>query len=89
MFDSAPVQQQDKNEYGGTGKKFDWSILEKAKISKPFFLSGGISEEDSEKIKAFEHPFLFAVDINSRFEDAPGVKNLSKIENFIGNLKNE
>jgi phosphoribosylanthranilate isomerase len=67
---------------GGTGQQFDWSILTKAKIEKPFFLSGGIGVEDAAKIKAFKHPDFFGVDINSRFEKSPGVKDMSKILQF-------
>lgn len=64
---------------GGTGQQFDWSILTKAKIEKPFFLSGGIGVEDAAKIKAFKHPDFFGVDVNSKFETAPGVKDMSKV----------
>ncbi|MFN8290966.1 MAG: phosphoribosylanthranilate isomerase [Chitinophagaceae bacterium] len=71
-----------KESFGGTGKQFDWSVLSKAKIEKPFFLSGGIGVEDAARIKAFKHPDLFGVDINSRFETAPGVKDMSKVLQF-------
>lgn len=64
---------------GGTGQQFDWSILTKAKIEKPFFLSGGIGPEDAAKLKAFKHPDFFGVDVNSKFETAPGVKDMSKV----------
>ncbi len=75
--------------YGGSGHKFDWKILEKAKINKPFFLSGGIGLDDIEKIKNFEHPYLYAVDINSRFETAPGVKDMVAVKAFISELNPE
>jgi phosphoribosylanthranilate isomerase len=68
---------------GGTGKKFDWSILEKFKIGKPFFLSGGIGPGDEKAIADFHHPFFAAIDVNSRFEIAPGIKDLDAINNFI------
>lgn len=67
---------------GGTGEQFDWNILTKAKIEKPFFLSGGIAVEDAAKIKAFKHPDFFGADINSKFETAPGVKDMSKVLQF-------
>jgi phosphoribosylanthranilate isomerase len=67
---------------GGTGQQFDWNILAKAKIEKPFFLSGGISVEDVAKIKLFKHPDFFGVDINSRFEIAPGIKDMAKLLQF-------
>jgi len=72
---------------GGTGQQFDWSILTRAKIEKPFFLSGGIGLEDAAKIKAFKHPDFFGVDINSRFEKEPGVKDMAKLLQFKMKLK--
>jgi phosphoribosylanthranilate isomerase len=72
---------------GGTGKQFDWNILSKAKIEKPFFLSGGIGPDDAAKIKAFKHPDFFAVDINSRFEKEPGVKDMGLVLGFKQSLK--
>ncbi|MFN2437867.1 MAG: phosphoribosylanthranilate isomerase [Chitinophagaceae bacterium] len=83
MFDTSPAKP---SLYGGTGLQFNWSILEKAKIDKPFFLSGGIGLEDLEKINSFEHPCLFAVDVNSRFEISPGVKDMEKVKRFISVL---
>ena len=75
--------------YGGTGKKFNWEILEDAKINKPFFLSGGIGLADAGKIKSFNHPYFFAVDVNSCFETAPGVKDLKKVEEFLKEVNGE
>ena len=72
---------------GGTGKQFDWNILTKAKIEKPFFLSGGIGVEDAGRLKAFKHPDFFGVDVNSRFETEPGVKDMSKVLQFKMGLK--
>ncbi|MEI7471660.1 MAG: phosphoribosylanthranilate isomerase [Chitinophagaceae bacterium] len=74
LFDTA-----DPAAKGGTGKQFDWKLLTKAKIEKPFFLSGGISLEDMDKIKKFKHPDFFGIDINSRFEKEPGVKDMALI----------
>ncbi len=72
---------------GGTGKQFDWTIITKAKIEKPFFLSGGIGLEDAVKVKAFRHPDFYAVDINSRFEKEPGVKDMALVLQFKQGLK--
>lgn len=72
---------------GGSGQQFDWNILAKAKIEKPFFLSGGIGVEDIAKIKAFKHPDIFGVDINSKVESAPGVKDMSKVLQFKMGMK--
>lgn len=69
--------------YGGSGKQFDWQVLAQAAINKPFFLSGGIGPEDVEKLKAFQHPYFYAVDVNSRFEIMPGIKDMKKLALFI------
>lgn len=76
LFDTKTPQ------HGGSGQKFDWSILESYDLDKPFFLSGGIDLEDLESIKALNIPQLYAVDINSRFEIAPAVKDIQKIKSF-------
>ena len=68
---------------GGSGKKFNWEILEKYTGHTPFFLSGGIGPEDVEQIKAFSHPKLTGIDLNSGFEDEPGLKNIEKLKQFI------
>ncbi len=77
--------------YGGTGKKFNWDSLTGSTIGKPFFLSGGIMPDDTERLKQFaQEPVasaLFAVDINSKFEISPGVKDLAKVGLFVNQLK--
>lgn len=79
--------------YGGTGKKFDWNMLQGQTIGKPFFLSGGIEPGDEEKLKSFTtEPVakaLFAIDINSKFELAPGIKDMDKVRVFADNLKDQ
>jgi phosphoribosylanthranilate isomerase len=75
------------DESGGTGKQFDWEILRKAKIEKPFFISGGISLDDIAKIKKFKHLDFLGVDINSRFEKEPGVKDMAKVLAFVQGMK--
>ena len=79
--------------YGGTGKKFDWNVLRGSTIGKPFFLSGGIQPEDTEALKQFEKEpvakALFAIDINSKFETSPGIKDMQKVETFIREVKGE
>lgn len=72
---------------GGSGKKFNWSILEKYSGKKPFFLSGGIKPEDAETIKQLEHSKLMGIDLNSGFENEPGVKNADELETFIRQLQ--
>jgi phosphoribosylanthranilate isomerase len=77
--------------YGGTGKKFDWNMLKGSNVGMPFFLSGGIQPEDTQALKEFaQEPVskaLFAIDINSKFETSPGVKDMKKVETFIKELK--
>ena len=77
--------------YGGTGKKFDWNMLKGSNVGKPFFLSGGIQPEDTQSLKEFsQEPVskaLFAVDINSKFETSPGVKDMKKVEEFIKQIR--
>ncbi|MEP6675812.1 MAG: phosphoribosylanthranilate isomerase [Ferruginibacter sp.] len=82
LFDTAT-----DDAFGGTGKQFDWTAISKSKIEKPFFLSGGIGLEDAAKLKAFKHPDFYAVDINSRFEKEPGVKDMGLVLQFKQALK--
>lgn len=76
--------------YGGTGKKFNWDMLKGLNIRKPFFLSGGITPEDAAALKQFQQEpvakDLFAVDINSKFEIMPGIKDIDKIKKFVSGL---
>ena len=77
--------------YGGTGKKFDWNILKGTTVGKPFFLSGGIEPNDVDDLKVFADEEigkgLFAIDINSKFEISPGVKDMEKVRQFINQVK--
>lgn len=68
--------------YGGSGQQFDREILLRAKIEKPFFLSGGLGPADADDLLNFHHPHLHAVDVNSRFETAPGIKDMRTIGLF-------
>lgn len=73
--------------HGGSGKQFDWEILMDYSGETPFFLSGGIRLEDAEKINSFGHPQFAGVDLNSGFEDGPGLKNIEKLKKFIAAIK--
>lgn len=77
--------------YGGTGEKFDWNGIAKMDVEKPFLLSGGISVDDIESIEKFGHFLvadnLHAIDVNSRFEISPGVKNLEVLDIFLKKIK--
>ena len=76
--------------YGGTGKKFDWTVLQKSPPVKPYFLSGGIESGDEGKLGDFLETDagekLFAIDINTKFEISPGVKDLNTIKKFAESL---
>jgi len=72
--------------HGGSGKTFDWKILENYKLNKPYFLSGGIDLEHAAAISKIEDSRLYALDINSRFEIEAGVKDVQKIGEFFVKL---
>ncbi len=74
LFDTASVN------YGGSGRHFDWNILKNYNLDIPFFLSGGIQLEDIPTIKSMEIEGLAGIDVNSRFEVEPGLKDLEKIK---------
>ncbi|MEO6523664.1 MAG: phosphoribosylanthranilate isomerase [Mucilaginibacter sp.] len=66
--------------YGGSGKAFNWDVINKYTLNKPFFLSGGISLDNLEQIKQIKHPAFYGVDLNSKFEIEPGLKDVQKLE---------
>ena len=72
---------------GGNGFHFDWNQLEQYQSSVPFLLSGGIGPEDLSAISTFiqtvNHPQFSGVDLNSRFELGPGIKDIQKLANFV------
>ncbi len=72
--------------YGGSGERFDWSILDSYLGTTEFLLSGGIDDTMAEEIVAISHPRFVGVDLNSRFEDAPAMKNIEKLRTFIEKL---
>lgn len=75
--------------YGGTGSRFDWKILKSYSSDLPFLLAGGVSVDDIEIIKSLQIKGFSGVDINSKFEDAPGLKNLEKVSTFIKAIRDE
>jgi len=98
VFDSAQIDNQqpatinyllfdtDSKAFGGTGKSFDWNILNEIEIPLPYFLSGGISLENFHKLSTINHQPT-VLDINSKFEIEPGIKDLEKIKEFINKYK--
>ena len=77
--------------YGGSGISFDWTKLANATGQKPYFLSGGIGPDDVSKITSFVQSEAagkcVAVDVNSKFETAPGQKNIQLLQSFIPIIK--
>jgi len=75
-------------QYGGTGNKFDWKVIAEANIQKPYFLSGGLGPDDVADIQVFAqaNSNCFAIDVNSRFEVKPGVKNIEIVKTFAERL---
>ena len=74
-------------EYGGSGQKFNWSMLEQYKLQHQFFLSGGISSDDALNIRKLDNPYLAGIDINSKFELAPGLKDIQLLKEFIKKIR--
>jgi len=73
--------------HGGTGAKFDWALLADYKGKTPFLLSGGIGPDDAEELKQINHPQMAGIDINSKFEVEPGIKNVDIIGDFVNKVK--
>ena len=74
-------------EFGGSGRRFDWTILDAYQGSTPFLLSGGLSPDCLEDLKAFHHPMCMGIDLNSGFERTPGIKDYTLLNRFINQLK--
>ena len=72
---------------GGSGEQFDWDILKNYENDIPFLLSGGISPEDVERVKAFKHPMMIGIDLNSKFELSPALKDVVTLKEFINNIR--
>ena len=72
---------------GGSGRQFDWSVLRSYRGSLPFLLSGGIGPGDALRLASFSHPRLMGIDLNSRFELSPGLKDSAALSVFVEELK--
>lgn len=71
---------------GGSGQQFDWQLLEAYDGDKPFLLSGGIGPDDAERVKTFHHPKCIGIDVNSRFEKEPGLKDVAALRKFLSKI---
>lgn len=74
---------------GGSGQQFDWQVLENYDGDVPFILSGGIGPEDVERIRNFHHPKCIGIDLNSKFEMEPGLKDVEMLKTFLENIENK
>ncbi len=74
------------SQHGGSGSKFDWSIIDQYYGAAPFLLSGGIGPEDN---PAIDHPAFAGVDLNSRFETSPGIKDIGLLSYYFKKLRND
>lgn len=71
---------------GGTGKQFDWSVLSAYEGNTPFLLSGGIGSDDVARLQHFHHPQCIGIDLNSRFELSPALKDVNLLRKFIKDI---
>ncbi|MCM1028488.1 MAG: phosphoribosylanthranilate isomerase [Pseudoflavonifractor sp.] len=81
LFDTATTSR------GGSGQKFDWGTLERYTGSVPFMLAGGIGPGDEAAVQTLNHPMLHGIDLNSRFERAPGIKDTTLLSTFLKQIK--
>lgn len=72
---------------GGSGRKFDWTLLQNYSSKTPFLLSGGIDDTDIDEILAIENPLFAGIDLNSKFETEPAIKNIDKLERFFKKVR--
>ena len=73
--------------YGGSGQSFQWEALHSYSGNTPFLLSGGISPTDLSRIREFHHPACVGIDLNSRFETRPGLKDIELLQHFIQEIR--
>lgn len=73
---------------GGSGKQFNWDVLKNYSGKIPFFLSGGIAPESLKSIQQFKHEKFAGIDLNSRFEIEPGIKDIELLNTFLHEFRN-
>lgn len=75
------------SKHGGSGLTFDWNVLDHYDLDVPFFLSGGISPENIDEVKNIYHPQFYGIDVNSKFEISPGLKDIEKLKQAFNSIK--
>ncbi|MDR2773480.1 MAG: phosphoribosylanthranilate isomerase [Tannerella sp.] len=81
LFDTKNVN------YGGSGERFDWSLLDEYKGNTPFLLSGGLTPDCADEISSLRHPMFAGIDLNSGFETSPAIKDIAKLKDFINTIR--
>ena len=76
-------------EHGGSGLSFDWKILDQYSGNKPWFLSGGLSPENINGISNFAFKNLYGLDLNSRFETEPGIKDIKSLRSAFQLIRDQ
>jgi phosphoribosylanthranilate isomerase len=72
--------------HGGSGVTFNWELLNEYNLNVPYFLSGGLSLDNLGEVKQIEHPQFYGIDLNSRFETEPGIKDVNKLRQAFKTL---
>lgn len=75
------------DQHGGSGKLFDWNLLKQYRLETPYFLSGGLSADNLNEILNIDDSRLYALDLNSRFELEPGLKDIHKLKLFFNRIR--
>jgi phosphoribosylanthranilate isomerase len=73
--------------YGGSGKAFNWQLLKHYNFKIPFFLSGGLGQENIDTVLKFKHPMLYGLDFNSKLETSPGYKDVTTTQQIIKKIR--
>ncbi|MBP5318781.1 MAG: phosphoribosylanthranilate isomerase [Paludibacteraceae bacterium] len=76
-------------DFGGSGKTFDWSLLDHYQGTTPFFISGGLGEQELSQLLGRQWPKWVGVDLNSRFETAPALKDIARLKKVIEQLRKQ
>lgn len=81
------LDNMDEN-YGGSGRHFELNNLQNIRFPHPFILAGGIGPDDTDMINKLKlNKMFYGVDLNSRFELSPGIKDINSLQNFIRSIQ--